>query len=45
MAPFSPLVKKDLRDSFYKGFLLENKTRPFSIKNKNRVRLKKGDDK
>ena len=39
-APFSPLVKEDLKDGFYKGFIEENAIRPRSIKNKNKRRLK-----
>ncbi|MBO7345494.1 MAG: spore germination protein [Clostridia bacterium] len=39
-APFSPLVKEDLKDTFYKGFLHEHQFRPNSIKNKNKRRLK-----
>ena len=39
-APFSPLIKEDLKDGFYKGFIEENAMRPRSIKNKNKRRLK-----
>ena len=39
-APFSPLITKDLKDSVYKNFLIEQKMRPLSLKNHNRVRLK-----
>ncbi len=39
-APFSPLIPKDLKDGVRKGFLLEQQDRPYSIKNKNRRRLK-----
>lgn len=35
MAPFSPLITKDLKDSIYKGFLLEQSHRPVSLKNVN----------
>lgn len=38
-APFAPLVKADLKDGFYKGFLQEMKYRPKSLKNKNKKRL------
>ncbi|MBR5192453.1 MAG: spore germination protein [Clostridia bacterium] len=38
-APFSPLITKDLKDGLYKGFLIEQTNRPYSIKTKNRVRL------
>ncbi len=38
-APFSPLIKKDLKDSFYKGFLMGQENRPLSIKNANKKRL------
>lgn len=40
-APFSPLIKQDLKDSFYKGFLQEMKERPRSIKNNNYKRVEK----
>lgn len=39
LAPFSPLISSDLKDSFYKGFLLEQKYRPKSIVNGKRKRL------
>ena len=39
MAPFSPLIKKDLKDGFYKGFLTEQNSRPKSLKNTNRRRI------
>lgn len=39
LAPFSPLVKKDLKDSFYKGFLTEQNSRPKSLSNKNKRRI------
>ena len=39
LAPFSPLVKKDLKDTFYKGFLGEMEYRPKSLKNKNKKRI------
>lgn len=39
-APFSPLITKDLKDTFYKGFLQELTNRPISLKNKNKTRLK-----
>jgi spore germination protein KA len=41
LAPFSPLVKKDLKDSFYKGFLTEQNSRPQSLKNFNKRRIGK----
>jgi spore germination protein KA len=41
LAPFSPLVKSDLKDGFYKGFLLEQKERPKSFPNSNYTRLKR----
>ena len=44
LAPFSPLVTKDLKDSFIKGFLIEHGTRPLSLKNKNKTRLKVKND-
>ncbi len=40
-APFSPLVKSDLKDAFYKGFLCEMDMRPQSFYNKNKRRFKK----
>ena len=40
-APFSPLIKQDLKDGFYKGFIEENAMRPVSINNKNKRRLNK----
>ncbi len=39
LAPFTPLVKKDLKDSFYKGFLTEQNSRPQSLQNANRRRM------
>ncbi len=39
LAPFSPLVKEDLKDTFYKGFLCEMTNRPKSIKNTNKKRI------
>ena len=41
LAPFSPLITKDLKDTFYKGFLSELESRPGSIKNKNKRRIGK----
>lgn len=41
LAPFSPLIKEDLKDTFYKGFLLEQENRPLSLKNVNKRRIKK----
>lgn len=43
LAPFSPLIKKDLKDSFYKGFLTEQESRPLSLQNKNKRRMR-GDE-
>lgn len=40
MAPFSPLITQDLKDGFYKGFLIEHETRPQSFPNKNKRRMK-----
>lgn len=47
LAPFSPLVKDDLKDGFYKGFLSEMQSRPESLRNKNkrRIRLNKDGEK
>jgi spore germination protein KA len=42
-APFSPLVVGDMKDVFYKGFLHEMDTRPESLKNTNKIRLKLND--
>ena len=39
LAPFSPLVREDLKDTFYKGFLREMTNRPKSLKNVNKRRL------
>lgn len=39
-APFAPLIKEDLKDSVYKGFLSELQFRPTSLKNKNKRRIK-----
>ncbi len=38
-APFSPLIKQDLNDTNYKGFIEELSTRPASLKNTNKKRL------
>ena len=38
-APFSPLITKDLKDSIYKNFLIQQKMRPLSLRNHNRIRL------
>ena len=43
LAPFSPLIKKDLKDSIYKGFLIGQKLRPIALSNKNKVRIKEED--
>lgn len=40
LCPFAPLVKRDLKDGFYKGFLIEQEFRPKSIKNENARRMK-----
>ncbi len=40
-APFSPIVRKDLKDGFYKGFLIENEMRPESIRHSNNRRIGK----
>lgn len=39
-APFAPLIKRDLKDTFYKDFLCEMTHRPKSIFNKNQRRIK-----
>ena len=33
LAPFSPLIVKDLKDGIYKGFMIEQRLRPLSLKN------------
>lgn len=38
-APFAPLIKNDLKDTFYKDFLCDMEYRPESIKNKNQRRI------
>lgn len=38
-APFSPIVQKDLKDSILKGFMIENRLRPQSLKTVNPHRL------
>lgn len=42
-APFSPLIKEDMKDALYKGFLTELQYRPKSLKNKNKRRIKFND--
>jgi len=42
LAPFSPLVKEDLKDSLIKVRASKMKTRPKSFKNDNEVRVKYG---
>ena len=42
LAPFAPLVKKDLKDAFYKGFLTEQNSRPRSLNNQNKRRIGSG---
>lgn len=39
-APFSPLIKEDLKDTLYKGFIEEHEYRPRSIKSQNKRRMK-----
>lgn len=41
LAPYSPFVKSDLKDSIYKGDITSMKTRPKSIPNNNSVRIQK----
>ena len=38
-APFSPLITKDLKDSVYKGFFIEQQMRPKSLKNYNKRKM------
>ena len=40
LAPFAPLIKQDLKDTFYKGFLFEMTNRPKTFRSKNKTRLK-----
>lgn len=40
LAPFSPLIKEDFKDTFYKGFLAEMDNMPKSIKSVKRKRIK-----
>lgn len=41
LAPFSPLITKDLKDGIYKGFMIEQSIRPLSLKNANKRRIDK----
>mgnify|MGYP003291453690 CR=1 FL=1 len=41
LAPFSPLIERDMKDGLYKGFIHELDMRPKSIKNHNKRRIKK----
>lgn len=41
LAPFSPIISKDLKDSIVKTDITKMKERPYSIKNKNKVRLRR----
>lgn len=41
LAPFAPLVTKDLKDTFIKGFLLDQRTRPLSLNQRNLIRERK----
>ncbi len=43
LAPFSPLILKDMKDGIYKGFLQEFEYRPKSLRNKNKRRIKRED--
>ena len=40
LAPFSPLIVKDLKDGWYKGFTVERRLSPISLKNVNKRRIK-----
>ena len=40
LAPYAPFIKEDLKDFVIKDSLVYLKTRPKSIPNKNRIRLK-----
>jgi spore germination protein KA len=39
LAPFSPLITNDLKDTIYKGFIQEMQFRPYSLNNKNKRRI------
>ena len=40
LAPFSPLIVQDLKDGIYKGFTVERRLYPLSLKNVNKRRAK-----
>lgn len=40
LAPYSPLIKKDLKDGLYMDFLNNMKLRPQALRSKNKTRLK-----
>ena len=40
LAPYSPRIREDLKDAIIKRNIMEMKTRPKSLQNKNKVRLK-----
>lgn len=44
-APYAPLIRDDLKDSILKDELLDMRTRPESIRHRNRIRLKRGEEK
>ena len=43
-APYAPTIKSDKKDGLFKAQLINMKTRPKSIPNKNRVRMNNGKD-
>ena len=40
-APFSPSLKNDMKDALFKASIIDMKTRPEAITNKNKVRMKR----
>lgn len=40
-APFAPLIRDDLKDGVFKSELIDMQTRPYSIRHRNRVRMKR----
>ena len=45
LAPYAPLITKDLKDGFYMDFVMDMKTRPHLFGSKNKTRLKLEEDK
>ena len=40
LAPFSPMVKADLKDGFIKGLRVNSSVRPYSLRSANRKNIK-----